>query len=183
MSKKEFENFLSNTKENELPKDWYITQKKEWLDYLKKLYQLFESALQEYIEKKNLAVKYQDIRITEEGIGSYMAPSMNIEFGGLKVTLKPIGTLLIGSKGRVDMTGKGGTVRIILVDSKKKGLTDFIKITVREAGKPQLKEIAKPAEQVINWEWRFISTQPSSLFVPVNQETIFTSIMALANVR
>jgi hypothetical protein len=179
MSKKEFAEFISRqgspVVRNERPVDW-VAQKNEWLQYLNDLYQMVETFLKEYVESQQIAIEYKNIELTEEDIGRYTAKVMTLLFGANKITLTPIGTLLIGTKGRVDMTSPRGTVRLLLADKDSTGL----KITVRAANTPTVEEVPKP----INWEWKTaVMNAPGRMisYQKLTQETFFNAIMELSN--
>jgi hypothetical protein len=183
MSKKEFEEFLSK-KKKELPgAAFWDNQKKEWLLYLDKLYNKFEDALKDYIEKGQVNISYDQISIDEDYIGIYNARRMTIDVLDHKIILTPLGTNLIAAKGRVDMTdrrGKASTVRIALVDSRKRGLRDHIKVSVFPTGEIP-KETEQPETESIIWEWKFVTPPPEGVYLPVNKDTIYTTIMDMIN--
>ena len=179
MSKKNFAEFISRQNppimEDERPVDWTV-QKNEWLQYLSDLYQMVESFLKEYVENKQIAIEYKNIELEEENIGRYTVKTLTLLFGANKITLTPIGTLLIGTKGRVDMTGPRGTVRLLLADKDSAGL----KIIVRSGNAPLVEEVPKP----INWEWKIaVMNAPGRMisYQKLTQETFFDAIMDLSN--
>jgi len=181
MSKKDFEKFLSNkTKASASGPDWE-KEKEEWLAYLNALYKRFEEALKKYTADGKIVISYDEIEITEENVGTYKAPKMIISFGNDHIILKPIGTFLIAAKGRVDMTGRRGTVKIVLVDSRMKRLQDHIKISVTVGNELPPKKEIEIEPQEINWEWKFMTSPPTLVYQPVNEDTIYSTIMELTN--
>ncbi len=72
----------------------------------------------EYIRKGEIKSEYRDITLNEENIGSYIARQMILRIGRQQVTMTPIGTMLIGAKGRVDVVGSAGRTRLVLVNSR-----------------------------------------------------------------
>jgi hypothetical protein len=84
--------------------DW-VTQKDEWLSALRVLHSLIESALQQYTESGSISVSYRDVTLNEDYIGEYTAQEMQIRIGRNEIVVKPIGTLMIGSKGCVEVNG------------------------------------------------------------------------------
>jgi len=141
MSKKEFAEFISRQRppvaKDEKPIDW-ATEKEDWLKYLSDLYRMVESFLKEFIDSGQIALEYKNIELSEENIGRYTARAMTLAFGTNRITLAPIGTLLIGTRGRVDMTGPKGTVRLMLADKDSAGLK--ITVRVRDANTPAVEE-------------------------------------------
>ena len=180
--RKDFDKFLSS-KEKEHGADNQFDwdkQKREWLEYLEELFHRFEGALKEYQQSKKVKIAYDEIDIAEDYIGNYKARTMTIEFAGEMIVLKPIGTNLIGAKGRVDMYGRNGSAKIVLVDSRMKSMRDHVKVSVY-VGEMTQKEEPKTQKEAIKWEWKFISAPPTRLYQPVNDETIYSAIMELSN--
>jgi len=182
MSKKDFDEFLSakEKEQDDIPKIDWEAEKAEWLSYLDSLYNLFHKCLDDYVKKGKIKISYDEISVTEEYVGSYKAKRMIIELAGEKIILKPVGTNIIGAKGRVDITGKYGSAKIVLVDSRMKGIGDHIKVSTH-AAKETLKEDKKYHEETIIWEWKFVTAPPARLYQPINEETIYSVIMELSN--
>ncbi len=91
----------------------------EWMENLEGLYKTIESYLQPFIENKKIKITYQDVQLHEDGLGDYTVQEATITLGEKSLSLKPIGTLLIGAKGRVDLTGAYGTAKLIFADFSK----------------------------------------------------------------
>jgi hypothetical protein len=180
MIKKDFNEFLLIKEKDELLKIDWENNKNEWLLKLDALYKLFEKSLQEYVINNRISITYNNIEITEEYIGSYKAKSMTIKFGGEKILLKPIGTNLIGAKGRVDMSGSYGSTKIVLVNSNMKGLYGHIKVSIHVDTDGLITHKKHKLEEII-WEWKFSALSPKLLYIPVNEETIYSTIMELSN--
>ena len=183
MTKKDFEEFLTKIEQEKQSTvttiDWEA-EKNEWLLYLGALHGTFEDCLKEYMAKGIIKTVYEEIELEEENIGRYKANTMNIHLGGELIRLKPIGTNLIGAKGRVDMIGKVGSITLVLVSSKMKSVSDHIKISVHVGGVPVKKEEATETTPV-TWEWRFVTAPPTRKYQPVNEETIYSAIMEISN--
>jgi len=174
MTKKDFDGFLllKEKEQKDIPEIDWEAEKNKWLSYLDDLYRLFEVSLNDYVKSGKIRITYNEISITEENVGTYKAQKMIIEFAGEKITFRPIGTNLIGINGRVDITSKSNSAKIVLVDSRMNGIDDHIKIS-SHIGKETL-------EEAIILEWKFI-TLPSRLYLPVNEDTIYSVIMELSN--
>jgi hypothetical protein len=160
MSKKEFSEFLKRQTpgvlQEEKPIDW-VAEKERWLRQLSTLYNMVETFLKEYTDSGQIAISYNNMELSEENLGCYTVRAMTLAFGTNRVALTPIGTLLIGTAGRVDMTGPRGTVRLILADKDSTGLR--VQVRVLDPTAPAQREVAKP----INWEWKVVVTNPPRL--------------------
>jgi hypothetical protein len=157
--------------------DW-AKERDEWLGYLNHLYKVTESFLDEYIKKGDITVEYRKIDLNEENIGTYKADQMILGIGRQAITLTPVGTLLIGTKGRVDIVGGAGRTRLILADSKSSG--PRIKVAISMAGKS-----APPAPesgpQEIDWVWKIATSPPSVRYIELTRESLFQALMEVAN--
>jgi hypothetical protein len=161
--------------------DWNA-EKTEWLQHLDNLYRIVESFLREYIDRHQIIVSYNKTYLTEENIGTYEVRAMALAFGANRLELFPIGTLLIGTKGRVDLKGPRGIVRLILADKNSTGIKIIIRSQVLEPGRPPTsqpysQEIPKP-----DWVWKIVATRtPQLTYQDLTQDSLFDAIMAVSN--
>jgi hypothetical protein len=96
--------------------DWE-REKEHWLRHLNDLHQRIAAFLKPYIDARQISISTSSIEIVEEHISSYLAPQLSIRIGSKTVTLEPIGTVQVGSRGRVDVTCNLERAQIILVES------------------------------------------------------------------
>ncbi|HEX3893836.1 MAG TPA: hypothetical protein VHW46_14765 [Terracidiphilus sp.] len=159
--------------------DWN-KERDEWLGRLNELYERIEEFLKEYIASGQIQVTSDVIGLNEENIGAYSAPQVTLKIGRKQVKLQPVGTLLIGSKGRVDVVGPTGTVSsLMLIDSKATRLSDMFKVYVGVGGKPPV--IPKAATREIKWEWKMVTRPPERRFIELTQDTFFQMILEVSN--
>lgn len=154
-------------KQAQTPVDWE-SERERWLHDLSKLYGQIQEFLGAYIEKGQVHIRFDDIWLDEENIGRYAAPRMTIVIGRKTVTMQPIGTLLIGSRGRVDVIGPAGQARLSLLNDKISKLSQLIRVTV-----------SSPAE--INWVWRILSRPPSGDVIELTKENFLTLLAEVSN--
>lgn len=181
MDVKEFDEFVKREQQaaaETASVDW-DGEREEWLSYLNKLYKKVESLLHKYVSSGQIQLGYRSVELNEENIGSYAAKQMVLKIGPKSVVLEPIGTLLIGSKGRVDVIGPAGKAQILLVDSKASGPASLIHVRVGVGGKPA----APPTEssRKIKWEWKIVTRPPERRFIEITQQALFQLIMEVAN--
>lgn len=181
MTADEFEKFIekkNKESQSEAKVDWN-KEKKEWLKYLSDLHTDIEGFLSKYVKAKKINLKKYPVIIEEENIGEYRANAISIQIGNESVVLRPIGTMLIGSKGRVDIEGNGKTRKIVLVDSRLKSLKDLIKITITLPGENKPKPKAK--SEKIDWSWRLQDPDSPGKFLELNEENFYACLMEVAN--
>jgi hypothetical protein len=155
--------------------DW-AREREEWLGYLAELYVKVESFLAEYIPHE-ITVTYRDIDLNEENIGSYKARQMVLKIGRQEITLTPVGTLIVGMKGRVDIVGRAGQARLVLVDDRSSGP---IRVNV-SIGSGFVPRAVEPAREKIKWAWKIATRPPTVRYMELTQESLRQILMEVAN--
>jgi hypothetical protein len=178
METRDFDKFVANQQEKDEEIDW-IDIREEWLKNLDSLYQRIVVFLQEYVASGSISHTFSNVELTEEHIGSYSANRMDIKIGRQRVAIVPVGTLLIGSRGRVDIVGSAGRALLLLVDERAKRAADLIKVTVT------INEKVRPSsptqKQPIAWAWKIVTNGPVKKFVDFEKESFLTLLMEIAN--
>ena len=181
MDTKEFDEFVKREQEaasGTAPVDW-DGQRKEWLDNLDKLYKKVESLLDKYLSSGQIQRERRPVKMNEEFIGSYVADQLVLKIGPKSVVLEPVGTMIVGSKGRVDLVGPAGKAQLLLVDSKAFGPESLIHVTIGVGKQPPPPPPKLTRE--IKWEWRILTRPPGRGFVEITQQSLFQLIMEVAN--
>jgi len=177
---KTFEEFVSRQLETDpltASTDW-DKERDEWLDHLDRLYSKVEFLLSKYISSGQIRLEYRTIELNEEHIGSYTSKQMMLRIGPQEVDLVPIGTLFIGAKGRVDVSGPAGKAEILLVDSKSSGRPRVL-VTIGIGG--NLPAFPSKSAKDIQWEWRIVTRPPERRFLEITQQSLFQLIMEVTN--
>jgi hypothetical protein len=169
MSKKDLENFLSQQMENTKAKgefDW-LSRRNEWLCYIEQFYDNVLKWLSSYIEQGKIQVTRKNITLNEDNIGSYNTEKLILKLANREITLTPIGTVLIGSKGRIDMSSSAGEVKFVLVEKDSKGINT--QTTEKSANPPE-------------WKWKISTTPPLIKFIELNEDSFSDALMEVLNV-
>jgi hypothetical protein len=133
---------------------------------------------QEYIKAGTISYGFTEIELNEPDIGIYLAKRMDIKIGKQSVSLVPLGTMLIGCKGRVDAQGPAGHAQIFFVNEKVRRAADLITVTVSVGGKvPPSPRAQKPA----SWVWKILTTTVEKRFVDLDKDSFFALLMEIAN--
>lgn len=180
MGKREFDEYLKKRRadtEAVVQIDW-SEKRDDWLQYLADFYNKVEKFLGEYRESGDVAFNYDEKDIREELIGQYRVRSLRIRIKDKDVVLDPVGTNLIGAKGRVDMIGDAGTVKFVLVDRRLNG--PGLSVAIKTQGKPREVEEEKEAEG-IEWAWKIATPPPRIKYIEVNAESFFDALMEVIN--
>jgi len=176
MASVEFGDFIKrqNEKKDVKPIDW--EQKKvSWLSRLSDLYRLVESYLTEFIEDGSVVISREPFNLSEEYIGSYTAEKLTITVGTQSVEMVPIGTLLIGSAGRVDMAGRRGKVRFVLTDKS----LDAPQISITVSNGDQKNE--KDEYREPDWAWKIATSAPNIRYIGLDREVFRDAMMGVAD--
>ncbi|NOS75599.1 MAG: hypothetical protein HOP36_13930 [Methyloglobulus sp.] len=183
MSKQDFENLLNKheSKSEEKEINWE-EQKIEWLDFIKQFYSSVESWLDPYKKDGKLSYEYKITQITEEYIGTYDVNVMVVHFAEQKLTLEPLGTLLIGTKGRIDMEGARGRVQFILADKDSKGMKISVTISTISTDGVYPKENKDSESKKPNWTWKIALRESHKIsYEEFNEENFFDALMEIVN--
>src|ERR1039458_4083230 len=168
MDHKTFDEFVSQQQETDPETasiDWE-KERDEWLRHLDRLYSMVESFLAKYVRSGQIRYEYRPVELNEENIGSYSAKQMVLRIGRQEVDLVPIGTLLIGSKGRVDVRGPAGRAQLLLVNSKVSDPRSLIHVTV---GGGKLPSVPRKPTKEIEWEWKIVTRPPERRFIEITR--------------
>src|SRR3546814_12833964 len=122
--------------------------KEWWLDKLAELYELVNKSLGDYVKSGDVSISRSPVTLHEEQLGSYQVDQLEILLGRQIVRLKPIGTFLIGARGRVDMVGPRGSVRFVIVPPASQKPRIEITVSIGEAAtKPRAEPKHVPPEK------------------------------------
>jgi hypothetical protein len=183
MSKSDFDAFVKRQQTEKQQEAAFDPKQQlaQWLGYLDDLYSRITAYLQAYIESGAAQIEYRDIPINEEFIGAYIARQMRLKIGRSIVTFTPIGTMLIGTKGRVDVEGPFGTARLSLVNKQVTSSRQLFRVMItRPDDRPPA---APPSETIkqLEWTWKISPPPPETKFIELSEEAFFDMILAVAN--
>lgn len=182
MDKNKFDEFVNKKSSNNKEKIDWDEKLNRWKTFIDALYDSVNEWLKDYVEAGKIELKINEIEIFEEALGNYHVPSMDIVIGNDTATLKPIGTILIGTIGRVDLIGKSGVQKLILADKNSTGpqIKSYI-FTNEEERKANEAKIKEEANKPVDWEWKITSNPPRIKYKELNQESFFECLMNVIN--
>ncbi|MFL1909442.1 hypothetical protein [Plesiomonas shigelloides] len=156
----------------------------EFVEHLNRLYSLVEESIRTLLDDGLIAVSRHETSIEEESLGVYPAPCLVLSINSDKVTFTPIGTMLIGCKGRVDVKGPASFFKLMLLRKSVRHASDLISVSISVDGQPNSPSPAKPVERpaIDAWEWKVL---PSDVrvghFQPVTTEVVVDMISKVLN--
>jgi hypothetical protein len=177
----DFAEFVSSQQvgAGETPEMW-AKMLSEWLRDLDGLYEKVAGFIGEYVRSGSITYSFTDMTLIEEEIGTYAAKRMNIRIGAQQIYLEPIGTLLIGFKGRVDIVGPMGRVPIFLVGAHVKKASDLIRVSIISIGGKKSRSKPEPPPTT-SWNWKIVSHTLPSTFMDLDQDSFLANLMKVAN--
>ena len=177
MTRQAFDDFIkeANVRAQNSKVDW-DEQREEWLSYLKQFYDMVDGFISDYVEAHQLSCTRSKKTLNEGNIGSYDVDVLSIKISTITIILTPIGTLLLGGKGRIDMVGPKGKVKFVLVP---KGSTRP-RIVVRTVDSHDASE-AHTEEPINEWEWRIMTSPPQISYLPLDGDAFYSAMLEVLN--
>lgn len=111
----DFDQFLADQKADKAKYGDLSERKAQWVRKIDVLYNQVRLLLESYQANGSMDFALSLSELHEEELGSYQAHSLTINLGASSVRFMPVGTMLLGSPGRVDLVGLRGSVRFVLV--------------------------------------------------------------------
>ena len=175
MTNMSFDDFVNQQIAKEEPSIDWIKIRDDWKKHLDEFYQLAEGFLRKYLDQGKVHITRDTKQINEEYIGSYDVESLEVQIGTIKVHFDPIGTRIIGVKGRVDMHGPHGTVKFVLVPKTDSSPTirviQEVSSEVKDEQAPVIEELA----------WKILTPPPNIKYIELEKESFLSTIMEVAN--
>lgn len=92
--------------------DWQA-KRDTWVRSVESLYAAVQEMLRGSIASKDVAVRTFDTKVTEDFVGTYSIPVLEMTVGHERVEFRPKGITVIGASGRVDIRGERDTVTLL----------------------------------------------------------------------
>ena len=156
--------------------DW-TKRREDWLQELDALYARMEDHLKPYTQAGEIQIERTRIQLTEDHLGSYEADKLTFKIGREKIMAKPIGTLLIGARGRVDLSGPLKTLKIVLLAEGGPVLTTRIEHgdVSEESSRPMVRGNVEEAG------WYIETPPPESVVVAFGEHSFRHAIMEVSD--
>ena len=178
MSDNEFNEFVnrrSRQVESAPAVDW-DKRRDDWLRDVETLYSRVESMLSEYLSDGRIEKAYEPITINEERLGSYGTRKLMLRIGLDEIEFVPVGTVIFGAWGRVDLVGPAGRAKLVLVE--RKATSARLKVTIVDPDKPVERSPPAPREE---WDWKIAGSPPYMTLTDLTAETLRGAILEVAN--
>ena len=176
MAEQEFTEFVKRkTAQVQDEVDW-DKRRADWLQKLDELYASMEGHLRPYTEAREIRIERTPIQLREDHLGSYDADKLTFKIGREKIVARPIGTVLIGARGRVDLSGQRKTLRIVLL--AKRG--PVLAIKVEHGGVTEESTSSMVRGDVEEAGWYIETPPPDSVVVAFGEDSFRDAIMEVS---
>ena len=139
--------------------------------------QITEDWLRKNVEDGLITITREAVTIREELLGSYEVDSLIITIDEKKILLRPYGTILIGTRGRVDISCRMRNGMFILTGENVTSPRANIVVTVN-GERPRRKKVAEePGKEV----WKFVNRSGMMQYVSLDKKSFQQILMALMN--
>ncbi|MBF0462743.1 MAG: hypothetical protein HQL87_15295 [Magnetococcales bacterium] len=188
MADTQFAEFLKRKQSREEPGrhiDWE-GRRTIWLDRVQSLVQQIGVWLQPYQAQGLLDAQNFRHSIYEEAMGEYgryEALGMTITMGLETVSLTPVGMVILGGLGRMDMDGPLGKIKMVLSDSDQMPSFRVVRIATSMPGDapPQNPENTGLSikNRMASAEWYFVPPDNQRAMLLVNADTFTEKLQSL----
>lgn len=180
MSRADFDEFLkrqeSMASQTELASP--VEQLKEWHANLDNLYKQITEFLKQYLDRGAAQISFRDVEINEEFSGSYKTKAMDLRIAGSLIAFQPIGTMLIGAKGRVDVEGPRGVMRLVLIRADVTQPSQLISFRVILPSEPAQDQ--NVPQSTADWVWKISPPPPITRYVELTEDSFFDLLLNVA---
>ena len=92
--------------------DWQA-KKSAWVRSVEDLYGIIEEMLRPALAAKDVVIRKFETEVTEDFIGTYFIPVLELRAGAERVEFMPKGLTVVGAEGRVDIRGERDSVTLL----------------------------------------------------------------------
>lgn len=92
--------------------DWQA-KRDTWVRSVEHLYVVVKEILRDSIESEDVTIRQFNTQVTEDFVGTYSIPVLEMTVGNERVEFRPKGITVIGASGRVDLRGERDAVTLL----------------------------------------------------------------------
>lgn len=133
--------------------------------------------LHENVEEGLIAIKREPVTIIEERLGNYEVDSLVITIGEKQILLQPFGTILIGTRGRIDISCRTRKGMFVLTGENVTSPRAHIVVTEKGGKSPKSNEAENYGKEV----WKYVDRSGMMRYVNLNKQTFKQILMSLLN--
>ena len=125
------------------------------------------------VEKGLMTIERERISICEDALGQYNTEKCRLKMGEEEIEFKPIGTILRGTDGRIDMLYKRNEVMFVHVGEKFNRASDVMAV---------LKKLM-PNKDLGQKVWKYTPKDARAHYMTANSQTVKSLIMDLVKAK
>ena len=149
-----------------------------WRRELEVLYTAMEGYLKSYVDSGEIEMERRPVRVNEEYLGTYETEALALSIGNDEVVAQPVGRMLIGSRGRVDLSGPRKTLRIVLLEKGGPVLT----INISGSDRPSDRSTHSLYRgEVDHRGWYFVTKPPAATATALDEDSFRDAIMDVSS--
>jgi len=179
MSTRSFDEFVKGQLEQGRSSVNWAKERDQWIQGLASLYRQVESFLHDYVERGEIQLKYEQVILSEEHLGSYKVRQMVVIIGHNEVQLQPVGRLILGARGRIDLVGVAGRAQFLLVDARALSTQSLIDVRVSVGNKAP--QIPPPRRNAGAFTWKYVTPPPERRLIDLTKELFQELLMSVVN--
>lgn len=157
-------------------KEYYEEKKTEWLKEICILYRNLTGYLSTHIKSGQIIVEKGSTHISEQLLGEYEAPTLNIGFQGnsyARIKIIPNALYVIGAWGRIDIQGPNNSAILVRVPKDSDGPRIAVPTHTEDKKSVQAGMFAEEPEL----EWKFAVLGNRIHYSPLTADTFKEAIM------
>lgn len=176
MAAKGFLDFLnSNIKQNDRLADERRERLFKFKEDIADFYSHIENQwLAEFISEHKIQLSTKVITINEDRLGDYEVDEKQLTIGNKNIIFTPVGTYVLGTDARIDMTYRNARVMFVHVGENITSSGDLISSSIN--GKPK-----RPNKEPGRNVWKYVKNDMTRSLISVNDDTFQELIMAVIN--
>ena len=177
--KERFKKFLEEGDSHNEQINWE-ERKQLFIEKVNEFYNIIDKYLEPFKEK--IEIKDEEITIYEEKLGSYKVKKRIMNIKNNIVEFIPVGTVLIGAWGRIDMEGPYGSVKFVLVpENRYAPKVETLMLLTKEDRKKWEEKLKKEAEKIESMKkvWKIATPPPNIKYLDLNEDIFFEKLMEI----
>lgn len=139
------------------------------------MYDDIDGWLEEELQSKAITTGTVPVTIVEERLGSYQTMNKWIQIGCERIELHPVGTIMIGTNARIDVTCNSKEVMIVRTGENVDGPGSLISVRIVVNGEPEPARKRNPGKPV----WKYVKKEQRFSYVTLNKKSFENLIMEL----
>ena len=179
--KEKFEKFIKQSDTQNEQINWE-EKKQFFIEQVDEFYNIIDKYLEPFKDK--IEIKDGEITIYEENLGSYKIKKRSVNIKNNIVEFIPVGTILVGAWGRIDVKGPNGSVKFVLVPENRSAPKVEISILSTDEDKKMWEERQKNEAEIIKNTrkvWKIATQPPNIKYLDLDEDIFFDELMEIIN--